>query len=215
MWIEYLVRWISNVFLIISRLSTVLIVRLLGSLLPLSVGMTVLPVAAAASGPLKELQTAVSLDPISLITLFFDSAEKDLLDRTGDMTLVSCIGLFVNPSTTWYHYHPPHALSGLRYYNPKAKITSIIEVLQVNSFLVALAAPLRETGVVVWVKPIPRRLWWPQTFSFEWMVIRPLSLVLLLCVAGLSRDLLAIAAIGTLLLGQSIAIFKTVKDGKV
>jgi hypothetical protein len=194
----------------------VLIVLLLGSLLPLSVGMTTLPVAAAAaSGPLKEIQTTVSLDPISLITLFFDSAEKDLLDRTGDMTLLSCFGLFVNPSTTWYHYHPPHALSGLRYYNPKAKITSTIEVLQVNSFLVALAAPLRETGVVVWVKPIRRRLWWPQTFSFEWMVIRPLSLILLLCVAGLSGDLLAIAAIGTLLLGQSIAIFKTVKDGEV
>lgn len=165
--------------------------------------------------PLKEISTSLSLDPLSLITLFFDSAEKDLLDRTGDMSLLTCFGLFVNPSTTWYHYHPPHAVSGLRYYNPRAKITSTIEVQQVNSYLVALASSLKEVGVVVWVKPMQRKLWWPTKFSFEWAIIRPCALAILVCVAGLSRDLMALSAIGALLLGQSVAIFKTVNDGKV
>jgi hypothetical protein len=180
----------------------------IASTLPLTAG-------AATSTPMKEIQTSLSLDPLSLITLFFDSAEKDLLDRTGDMSLLTCFGLFVNPSTTWYHYHPPHAVSGLRYYNPQTKITSTIEVQQVNSYLVALASSLKGVGVVVRVKPIQHKIWWPTAFSVEWGVIRPLALCILICVAGLSKDLWAITAISTLLLGQSIAIFKTVRDGRV
>jgi hypothetical protein len=170
---------------------------------------------AAATTPLEEIRTSLSLDPLSLITLFFDSAEKDLLDRTGDMSLLTCFGLFVNPSTTWYHYHPPHSVSGLRYYNPGNKITSTIEVQQVNSYLVALASSFKNEGVVVRVKPILRKMWWPRQFSLEWVVIRPLALSILVCIAGISKDLMAISAICALLLGQSIAIVKTVRDGKV
>jgi hypothetical protein len=175
--------------------------------------MSVFPRVAAA--PLQELNTSVNLDPISLITLFFDSAEKDLLDRTGDMTLLACFGLFVNPSTTWYQYTPPHTASGLRYYNPREHITSMVEVQQVNSYLVSIASDLKDCGVVVWVKPLRHKHWWPRVFSLEWMIIRPFALAVLICIAGLSRDLVAIGAIGTLLFGQAIAIFKSVYDGKV
>lgn len=131
------------------------------------------------------------------------------------MSLLTCFGLFVNPSTTWYHYHPPHSVAGLRYYNPAAKITSTIDVQQVNSYLVALANPLKKGGFIIWVRPIETKIWWPPLFSFEWMVIRPVSLGILVCIAGLSRDIFAIAAISALLFGQSLAIFKTVRDGKV
>ena len=180
----------------------------MASAFPLTAGVDTTP-------PLKQIQTSLSLDPLSLITLFFDSAEKDLLDRTGDMSLLTCIGLFVNPSTTWYHYHPPHAVSGLRYYNPKTKITSTIEVQQVNAYLVAVASSLKGVGVVIWVKPIERKMWWPPEFFVEWGIIRPLSLCILICIAGLTKDLMAIAAICTLLLGQTIAILKTVQDSIV
>jgi hypothetical protein len=169
----------------------------------------------AAKAPLPEVNSSVNLDPISLITLFFDSAEKDLLDRTGDMTLLACFGLFVNPSTTWYQYTPPHTASGLRYYNPRAHITSMVEVQQVNSYLISIASDLKDCGAVVWVKPLHHKHWWPSSFSLEWMVIRPFALAVLVCITGLSRDLMALGAICTLLLGQAIAIVKTVFDGVV
>jgi hypothetical protein len=183
-------------------------------LLALVLCMSAFP-KVAASAPLHELNTSVNLDPISLITLFFDSAEKDLIDRTGDMTLLACFGLFVNPSTTWYQYTPPHTASGLRYYNPRAHITSMVEVQQVNSYLVSIASELNDCGAVVWVKPLHHKHWWPRAFSLEWMIIRPFALAVLVCIAGLSRDLVAVGAICTLLFGQAIAIVKTVYDGKV
>jgi hypothetical protein len=191
-----------------------LIASLPNSLLSLIICTSAFPLAAAEV-PLHEIKTSVSLDPISLITLFFDSAEKDLIDRTGDMTLLACFGLFVNPSTTWYQYQPPHAVSGLRYFNPGEKISSTVEVQQVNSYLVSLAGTLKDCGVIVWVHHLPHKYRWPTRFSLEWMVIRPFVLAVLLCIAGLGRDIMAVGAICALLVGQSIAIIRTVLDGEV
>ena len=121
------------------------------------------------------------------------------------MAFLTGIGLFVNPSTTWYHYHPAHAVSGLRYYNSKTKITSTTEVQQVNAYLVSVASSLKGVGVVIWVKLIQRKMWWLPEFFVE----GPLALCILICITGLTKDLMAIAAIRTLLLDQSIAILTT------
>ena len=140
-------------------------------------GASTLQLVAGTAGitPLEEIQMSILLDPLSLIILFFNSVEKDLLNWTGDMSLLTCFGLFVNLSTTWYHYHPPHSVSGLRYYNPRNNIASTVKVQQVNLYLIALASSYNNQGVVVQVKPIVHKMWWPRQFSLEWVVIWPLT----------------------------------------
>jgi len=163
---------------------------------------------------LGQVESKMTLDPVSLLTLFLDSAEKALLDRTGDMTLLSCFGLFVHPNTAWNEYQLLQPGTGLTYYNPQKKITSSIEVRQVNAYLIALASDYRETGLIVKVTPSDTSRWWPHSFSVEWMVIRPLFLIVLGSFAVVCKDFVAIGAIGALLVGQSIAIIKSVMDGQ-
>jgi hypothetical protein len=180
-------------------------------------GMSWLPAARAndTSRWVSELNSKISLDPVSLITLFFDSAEKDLLDRTGDMTLLSCFGLFVHPRTVWNEYVMLHPSAGLTYYNPEKVITSTVEVRQVNAYLTALASKHRDCGIVVRVKPLDKKCWWPNTPTREWLVFRPCCLAILVCIAIICRDAMAVGAVGALLIGQSIAIVKSVYDGQV
>lgn len=155
------------------------------------------------------------LDPISLITLFFDSPEKDILNKTGDMTLLTCFGLFVNPSTMWSEYRTLHPGQGITYYNPGKKITSTVEIQQVNNYLTAVAEGRRNCGVVVNMKPLERRSWFPHTLSWEWAILRPLVLAALVAVVILTADFYGLAALVLLLFGQGIAIVRSVLDGEV
>lgn len=180
--------------------------------------LSLLPtVNAKDGGPLRELIAAgnFNLDPVSLITLFFDEPEKDLLTISGDLTLLSGFGLFVNPTTLWNEYRKLNPGEGLEYYNPTAKIRSYIESHQVNKFIIALGEGHRNCGVIVDLYSLQgnrKRLWWPARFSWEWWILRPLMLAALIVIAGISEDFWGIGAIGALLAGQFIAIFKSILD---
>src|SRR5579862_3125536 len=75
-------------------------------LLPPFVGAALLDTSASATRnsiskrwKLPAINSTISLDPVSLVTLFFDAAEKALIERSGDLTVTACVGLFVNPTT--------------------------------------------------------------------------------------------------------------------
>ena len=91
----------------------------------------------------------LSFNPVSLITLFFDSAEKDIVARSGDLNLLSWFGLFVNPSTVCCDYGTMYPDQGLRHYVPDAMLTSTIEVAQVHEFLLRLAGGRKNCGIII------------------------------------------------------------------
>lgn len=155
------------------------------------------------------------LDPISLITLFFDSPEKESMNKTGDMTLLTCLGLFVNPSTMWSEYQTLHPGQGITYYNPQKKITSTIEIQQVNNYLTALAEGRRNCGLVVDLKPSQGNLWWARSASWEWHILRPTILLLLSTIVILTSDLWGAGAISLLLLSQTVTIVWSLLDGRI
>lgn len=176
-----------------------------------------LPTVQAKDGaPLREIISDLDLDPVSLITLFFDEPEKELLDKSGDLTLLSGLGLFVNPSTLWNEYKTLLPGQGLEYYNPGKSIKSSIESHQVNTFIVTLGNGHRNKGLIVDLYALPgrRSLWFPKDPSWEWWLLRPLMLAALIVIAGVSEDFWGIGAIGALLLGQFVAISKSVLDAK-
>jgi hypothetical protein len=160
----------------------------------------------------QNINSSLLFDPISLITLFLDSPEKDLLARTGDLNLLSCFGLFVNPSTVWREYGTMSPDQGLRYYVPDAMITSTIEVAQVHEFLLRLACGRKNCGIIIQLQPSSKVSLWKSS-PWVWMA-RPLLLCVLLVVAGLcDLTLWGFGAIGCLLLGQTIGIARTRLDG--
>ena len=157
---------------------------------------------------LPELTSTISLDPVSLITLFFDAPEKELMRRSGDMTWVCCLGLFVNPTTTWTEYGTLYPGQGVRYYNPERKLTSTIEVEQVHNYITRLADGRKEIGITVTLHPRST----PRLLSVDWVLIRPLALFCIAFVAIASLDYLAIGALCSLLIGQAIVVIYTIKQ---
>ncbi|EGO00548.1 hypothetical protein SERLA73DRAFT_178381 [Serpula lacrymans var. lacrymans S7.3] len=131
----------------------------------------------------------------------------------GDMTLLACFGLFANPTTVWREYSSMHIDQGLRYYNPLKGITSTVEVGQVHQFLVALSKGYTKSGIVVRLKTLPKRQWLPTSFSWEWFIVRPLLLIVMIYVAGVTLDYVAIGALCSLLVGQAIAVVTSIADG--
>jgi len=163
------------------------------------------------AGALQNINSPLSFDPVSLITLFFDSAEKDLVARSGDLNLLSWFGLFANPSTVWCEYGTMYPDQGLRYYVPDAMLTSTIEVAQVHQFLLRLASGRKNCGITIRLQPSSQISSWKSS-PWVWMA-RPLLPCVLLIVAGLSNpDFWAFGAIGYLLLGQTIGIAQTGLD---
>jgi len=156
------------------------------------------------AGALQNINSPLSFDPVSLITLFFDSAEKDLVARSGDLNLLSWFGLFANPSTVWCEYGTMYPDQGLRYYVPDAMLTSTIEVAQVHEFLLRLASGRKNCGIVIRLQPSSHFSSWKSS-PWVWMA-RPLLPCVLLIIAGLSQDFWALGAIGCLLLGQTMGI---------
>jgi hypothetical protein len=159
---------------------------------------------------LQNINGLLSFDPVSLITLFLDLAEKDLVARTGDLNLLSWFGLFVNPSTVWREYGTLYPDQGLRYYVPDAMLTSTIEVAQVHEFLRRLACGRRNCGIIIRLQPSSQLSSWKSS-PWVWMA-RPLLPCVLLIVAGLNLDVWAFGAIGCLLLAQTIGIAQTRLD---
>ena len=149
----------------------------------------------------------LSFNPVSLITLFFDSAEKDLVARSGDLNLLSWFGLFVNPSTVCCDYGTMYPDQGLRHYVPDAMLTSTIEVAQVHEFLLRLAGGRKNCGIIIRLQPSSQLSSWKSS-PWVWME-RPLLPCVLLIIAALSLDFWAFVAIGCLLLGQKIGIART------
>ena len=158
---------------------------------------------------LPELQSTISLDPVSLITLFLDAPEKELIHRSGDLTVLSCLGLFANPTTAWGEYGTLYPGQGVRYYNPERCLTSTIEVAQVHNYLTRLANGYKDIGIVVDLSLKKKSC----SMSFEWVIIRPFVLVGMVFVAAASRDFLGLGALGALLFGQAIVVTKTIIDG--
>lgn len=151
-----------------------------------------------------------SLDPVSLITLFFDAPEKELLARSGDFTLLSCLGLFVNPTTAWNEYGTLYPGEGIAYYNPQRSLTSTVEIRHVHNYITRLSDGRRNQGLAVRLYPRKRAI----EATFEWAFIRPLMLFGVTFVASISGDFTALSAVATLLLGQAIVISHCIKDGK-
>jgi hypothetical protein len=185
-------------------------------LLPPFVGAVLLDIGASATQnsisrrwKLPAINSSVSLDPVSLITLFFDAAEKALIERSGDLTVTACAGLFVNPTTAWSEYGTLYPGEGVRYYNPKRTLTSTVEIAQVHKFVTRLAVGRKNVGFIVNLYPRKRVL----ALSFSWLVIRPFTLLAILFVAAASRDFIALSAIGALIVGQTIVILNTIRDG--
>jgi len=160
---------------------------------------------------LQNIITPLSFDPISLITLFFDSAEKDLVARSGDLNILSWFGLFVNPTTVWCEYGAMYPDQGLRYYLPDQMLTSTVEVAQVHDFLLRLARGRRNCGIVIKLKPSSQSSSWKAS-PWVWSV-RPILPCVLLIMAGASLDFWAFGAIGCLLVGQTLGIARTRMDG--
>jgi hypothetical protein len=159
---------------------------------------------------LQNINSSLSFDPVSLITLFFDSAEKDLVARSGDLNLLSWFGLFVNPSTVWCEYGTMYPDQGLRYYVPDAMLTSTIEIAQVHEFLLRLAGGRKNCGIVIRLQPSDQ-LSSLKSSPWVWMA-RPLLPCVLFIIAGFSLDFWAFGAIGCLFLGQTIGIAQTRLD---
>ena len=172
-------------------------------------------VHAKSHAVLPPIISEFSLDPVSLITLFFDEPEKELLNKSGDLTLLSGFGLFVNPSSLWNEYRILLPGQGLEYYNPGKHIRSTIENQQVNLFLTALGNGYKNRGIIIDLYPLTgqRSLWWPKHLGWEWWLLRPLMLFALILIAGLSEDYWGIGAIVALLFGQLIAISISISDG--
>ena len=176
--------------------------------------MGTLPIALGADigrRYLRNIITPLSFDPVSLITLFFDSAEKDLVARSGDLNIVSWFGLFVNPTTVWCEYGTMYPGQGLRYYVPDIMLTSTVEVAQVHEFLLRLALGRRNCGIVMNLKPSSQFSSWKKS-PWVWRA-RPILPCVLLVMAGVSLDFWAFGAIGCLLLGQTMGIAQTRMDG--
>ena len=157
---------------------------------------------------LPELPLSISLDPVSLITLFLDDAEKDLMHRSGDMTWLCCFGLFANPTTAWIEYGTLPPGHGVRYYNPLRSLTSTIEVTHVNSFVTKLAGALENTALTV--KLVHRHA--PTVASAEWLIVRPFILSAIVIVVAMSWDYIAMAALISILVGQTIVVAVTIRD---
>ena len=156
---------------------------------------------------LRNIKSSLSFDPVSFITLFLDSAEKNLVARTGDLNLLSWFGLFANPSTVWCEYGTMYPDQGLRYYVPDAMLTSTIEVAQVHEFLLRLSSGRKNCGIVIRLKPSSQLSSWKGS-PWVW-IARPLLPCVLLIIAGLCLDFGGFGAIGCLLLGQTIGIAQT------
>jgi hypothetical protein len=158
---------------------------------------------------LADLPLSISLDPVSLITLFLDDAEKDLMHRSSDMTWVCCFGLFANPTTAWIEYGTLPPGQGLRYYNPQRGLTSTIEIGQVNSCVAQFADGRRDAGLIV--RLTHQR---PSIYdsTAEWLIIRPLILLGIVIVVGMSQDYIAMTAIISILMGQTLVVACTIKD---
>lgn len=159
---------------------------------------------------LPAIKSNFSLDPVSLITLFLDSSEKELMHRSGDLNFLSFFGLFANPTTAWLEYGSLFPGQGIRYYNPQRRLTSTVEVARVNDYLIRLSGRRRNAGLVVDLSLAKHSFSW----SIEWMVIRPLILIAIIFVAAASRDFVGVGALIALLVGQSIVIGKSIWDGK-
>src|SRR5208282_5773439 len=151
---------------------------------------------------LPAIQSTISLDPVSLITLFFDASEKELMRRSGDMSLLSCFGLFANPTTAWSEYGILYPGQGVRYYNPNLGLQSTVEVAQVHNYITLLARGRNNMGLVVQLKPKTGR----RRASLEWMVIRPLLLIVMIIVALMSLDYVALGGVAALFAGQSLVV---------
>lgn len=158
---------------------------------------------------LPPITSSISLDPVGLLTLFFDAPEKELMKRSGDMNYLTFFGLFVNPTTVWGEYGALYPGQGVRYYNPKMGLTSTVEVAQVNDYIVQLANGRRNEGLIVSLSE-PKE--WAKN-SFDWMVIRPMTLFCIVFVAAASRDYIALGGLIALFVGQAIGIIHTLKDG--
>ena len=174
-------------------------------------------VAAAPLSPsiskrwqIPNLSSDLSLDPVSLITLFFDSPEKELICRSPDLRLLSCFGLFANPTTAWGEYGTLRPGEGIRYYNPQRELTSTIEIAHVNDYLTRLSAGRKDVGITVTLQ-LPRTK--SLRPSVNWAIVRPTILLAVLFIAAASLDYIALGALGALLFGQSIVIVKSVADG--
>ena len=157
---------------------------------------------------LPELPLSISLDPVSLITLFLDDAEKDLMHRSGDMTWLCCFGLFANPTTAWIEYGTLPPGHGVRYYNPLRGLTSTVEVTHVNSFIAKLAGGLENAALIA--KLDPQRV--STVGSAEWLIVRPFILVAIVIVVAISWDYVAMAALISILVGQTIVVAITIRD---
>jgi hypothetical protein len=157
---------------------------------------------------LPALPLTISLDPVSIITLFLDDAEKDLVNRSGDLTWLCCFGLFANPTTAWIEYGTLPPGHGVRYYNPRLHFTSTIEVAHVNGYVTKLADGRENAGLTVRLHP--QRA--PTLPSAEWLIIRPLTLVAIAVVVAMSCDYIAMAALLSIVLGQAIVIAVTIRD---
>ena len=158
---------------------------------------------------IPEISSTVSLDPVSLITMFFDAPEKELIKRSGDMSRFCCFGLFVNPTTAWVEYGTLYPYEGVRYYNPKRSLTSTVEVAQVHNYVIRLANRRQNCGIIVQLSPRKSRT--PP--SLEWLVIRPLTLAVIIFIAAASADFKALGALAALIVGQAIVVIQTVKHG--
>ena len=106
------------------------------------------PKLLVTSNDFLNINSPLSFDPASLITLFFDSGEKDLVARSGDLNLLSWFDLFVNPSTVWCEYGAMYPDQGLRYYVPDSIFTSTIEVIPVHEFLLRLGPGRKNCGII-------------------------------------------------------------------
>lgn len=158
---------------------------------------------------LPELPLSISLDPVSLVTLFFDDAEKDLMHRSSDMTWLCCFGLFANPNTAWIEYGTLPPGHGVRYYNPQRGLTSTVEVAHVNSYIAKLADGRQDIGLIVRLTPQHPSV---EDSTAEWIIIRPLILLAIIIVVGMSRDYVAMGAVISILVGQTLAVGHTIKD---
>jgi len=158
---------------------------------------------------LEEVPLNISLDPISLITLFLDDAEKDLMYRSGDLTWLCCFGLFANPETAWIEYGGLAPGDGVRYYNPERMLTSTVEVRHVSDYVNRLAEGRQDTSLMVKLVRNRSRF---GPMSIEWLAIRPLILLGIIIVAAISWDFLAISAIASILVGQGLVIRRSIAD---
>lgn len=192
------------------------LVAIVSFLLPPFVGAVLLDTGASATHnsisrrwKLPAINSTISLDPVSLVTLFFDAAEKALIERSGDLTVTACAGLFVNPTTAWSEYGTLYPGEGVRYYNPKRTLTSTVEIAQVHKFVTRLAVGRNNVGLIVKLYPRKRVL----ALSSSWLVIRPFTLLAILFVAAVSQDFIALGAIGALIIGQTVVILNTIRNG--